>query len=140
MLNHFTAGQVHITYNVYNFALPKKSRRIAPEETSCTNKIRKLPEPFTLADAQYIPPIDRMGKKGAWSAMQDLLTQKVELPLDVTDGRLFNWRCWICNLSGLTVTLIGLGVVHFLSKSLPIDTPPYPQMHWSRHVLIFSVC
>ncbi len=81
--------------------------------------------PFTATEAQLIPQSDRMGKAEAWRLMDTLRDAQsgaqstdAALPdaLDLTDGTLFPWRLWLCNLGHLTDEAVGCGIVRVMLR------------------------
>ena len=89
----------------------------------CGSVQRDAPAPFTASEAPLVPQSDRMGKARAWELLHRL--RKTQLgssssatehtgALDLTDGALFPWRVWLCNLGHRTNEAVGDGLVRVM--------------------------
>ena len=65
------------------------------------------PQGFTYEDAQKVPQTDRLGKKSAWAALENLPLGDLDSNPDAT----FKWWLWLANLGPHTRTTLGAGVV-----------------------------
>ena len=75
-------------------------------------------DPMTWERARTVPQGDRMGKKVVLRLVEnlrsmDMIPEENDAPrqaLDITDGRVFRWWLWICNLGYHSREVIGVGV------------------------------
>ena len=80
----------------------------AKVSTSTRNDLNSVPViPYTLKDAERVPQTDRMGKRAAYTALQE--TNHGPLGHDLFAK--FEWWLFICNLGNNTVETIGCGIV-----------------------------
>ncbi len=92
----------------------------------------EAPPAFTWSDAQLIPQSDRIGKRRAWQLLNALRGQHLAQPgsaaqpphVNLTNGRLFSWKLWLCNLGPLAQDTFGPGIstIHLEVNQGPIIT------------------
>ena len=69
-------------------------------------------------DALTVPQTDRIGKRAAWAALENLPLGELNSSPDAT----FKWWLWLANLGPHTQTPLGAGVVGAeLTFSAPLD-------------------
>ena len=95
---------------------PRFFRSNAPEHAAYEWRTPGTGGVFTVARANLVPQIDKLGREDVWRTVQTLtaqglITNEQDGPwLDITDGTHLRWLLWVCNLGTYTRRVIGTGV------------------------------
>ena len=100
--------RIHPGSKPRNDAQPKYFAQADAQTFSAADQWRYLrAEGFTREDARLVPQTDRLGKKNAWAALENLPLGE----LDSSPNATFKWWLWLANLGPHTNRTLGAGVV-----------------------------
>ena len=95
------------------FARERDASCEAAEQWTCIP-----PQGFSYMDALKVPQTDRLGRRAAWAALQNLPPGR----LDSQQGAWFKWWLWLANLGPYTQQVLQNGVVALdLTSSDPAE-------------------